>query len=245
MSGITPELLMRYADGEVSMLERQNIEKRRCWDQDVDHLAATFRDQRIRLQAALTEQDEAAGLRRCEMAIDRGLAERRRRLKRADILRWALPIAAALLITMMGSIMSLRLADQRVEAGMAKILAHQAEDRELIMQTTIEALERMASGRTLTWMNQDSGTQGSITPLGTFRATNGQWCREYREMTTFSTTEERRLSIACREKNGSWSPVLESFGGVGTSSGSSEKTGNAFGSLAGRPRNSASLLAEG
>jgi len=204
MSTIAPECLMRYADNELSLPERRLVEEKLRSDPEAKALVDVFQGQRDQLQRALTGGDDEAGLGCQEQAIDRALEKRRRDMRRADIRRWVLPLAASLLITVIGGIFSIHHADQRAQTETARLLAAQAHDRELALETRIEALERLLSGNTLTWANDASGTQGSITPLRTFQTPAGQWCREYRETTDFPTMNEERLSIACRGDNQNW-----------------------------------------
>ncbi len=204
MSTITPEFLMRYADNELSLPERRLVEETLRSDPEAKALVTTFQGQRRQLRTALAGGDDEAELRRHERAIDQALERRRRHQRQADIRRWALPLAASVLITLIGGALSVHYADQRAETETARLLAAQAHDHELALETRIEALERMLSGNTLTWTNAASGTQGSITPLRTFQTPAGQWCREYRETTSFPTASEERLSIACRNSHQDW-----------------------------------------
>lgn len=205
MSTIDPELLMRYADNELSLPERRLVEDRLRTDPDAQALAASFQVQRSRLQAALADDDMSE---RHEQAIDRALERRRSDRRQAEIRRWALPLAASLLITVLGGLASFHYADKHAMSETARLLAIQSaelvRDRELALETRLEALERQISGRTLTWTNEASGTRGAITPLRTFQTPAGQWCREYREIVTFGATEEERLSIACRNDRQDW-----------------------------------------
>ena len=58
MSALTPELLMRFADDEVSLPERRFVEQRLGADANArDHLA-TFQDQRACLPAAFALADD-------------------------------------------------------------------------------------------------------------------------------------------------------------------------------------------
>ena len=208
MSNIDPELLMRYADGEASPPECRLVEGHLGSEPEARKMLASFRHQRLCLPAALVQADDETGLRRCERAIDQALDQRRRHQRRVAIRRWAMPIAASLLIAIAGSLLGARYAEERASAGEARILAAQAHDRELALETRIEALERMLSGRTLTWTNESSGTTGSITPLRTYRDPGGQWCREYSETTSSSIAETQQLSIACRDSDGAWTPPI-------------------------------------
>lgn len=204
MSTIDPELLMRYADDELGLPERRLVEEKLRTDPKAEALVATFQGQRERLSAALMTTDDEESLRRQERWLDQTIDKRRRQQRHSDIRRWALPIAASLLITLIGGIFSIHYADERARIETARLLAAQAHDRELALETRIEALERMLSGNTLTWMNDISGAKGSITPLRTFQTPAGQWCREYRETTIFANTSDERLSIACRDDQQGW-----------------------------------------
>ncbi len=212
MSTIDPELLMRYADNELSLLERRRVEDELRADPEAEALVAVFRDQRSQLPAALTMAGDDEGFRHLEQAIDSALQKRRRHRRQADFRRWSLPIAASLLITLIGGVLGIYYAEQRANTETTRLLAaqavEQANDRELALETRIEALERALSGNTLTWTNDLSGTEGSITPLRTFRSPNGQWCREYREIITSPASQDEQLSIACRDTQKNWTAPL-------------------------------------
>src|SRR5512144_1709100 len=49
------------------------------------------------------------------------------------------------------------------------------QDRRTAARTTQQALESKPSGTTMTWNNPDSGRSGSVTPIGTYQASNGQY----------------------------------------------------------------------
>ena len=61
------------------------------------------------------------------------------------------------------------------------------------------------TGQTVTWMNPQSGAQGTITPVrtGTNNAT-GEVCREYQQTITVGGKTERAYGTACRQADGSW-----------------------------------------
>ncbi|MEM7044418.1 MAG: RT0821/Lpp0805 family surface protein [Pseudomonadota bacterium] len=213
MRTIEPELLMRYADGDVSETARRAIETMLKTDPEASDLVAMFRGQNAKLRAMAPTMDDDLVLRRLERNIDDALAVRRRR-RQSDLRRWALPIAASLVITLIGGLISLQLVERRVDSRIAAFLADQAGDQELVALSRAEALEQMVSGSPLIWANERSGTRGSITPLGTFQASDGTWCREYEEVITTSTAEERRFGIACRDADGRWSPPQERVRGI-------------------------------
>lgn len=207
MTAITPELLMRYADSEVSLPERRLIEAHLPADAEARALLAAFQAQRDQLPAAFSSAGED-NPDRFEQVIDRAFDQRRRTQYRAEIRRWSLPLAASLLITLAGGLIAFLYAEQRIQTETARILqehaAEQAEIRELALQTRIEALERIVSGSSLSWTNDAAGATGTITPLRTYQGPDGQWCREYQETTTRGTTADNRFSIACRTSSGMW-----------------------------------------
>lgn len=213
MNAIDPELLMRYADDEVSLPERKRVEERLAAEPKSRALLADFRIQRGLLPAVFAEMDDDESQPRFEHAINQAFIERRRsRQQKAELRRWALPLAASVLITIIGGLFATYYADQRIQTETARILAEhaakQAEDRELALQTRIDALERIISGNSLSWTSNATGATGTITPLRTYQGPDGQWCREFFETGTAETREEGRLSVACRDHGGMWKPPI-------------------------------------
>ena len=212
MTTLEPELLMRYADDEVSLPERRLVEERLPADPEARNLLASFRTQRHLMPAAFNIADDDQDQHRFEHAINQAFQTRRRRQQRKDIHRWALPLAASVLITIIGGLFATYYADQRIQSETTRILAEQAtrqaQDRELALQTRIDALERIISGNSLTWTSDATGATGTITPLRTYQAPDGQWCREFFETGTAETREEGRFSIACRDDGGTWKPPV-------------------------------------
>lgn len=69
------------------------------------------------------------------------------------------------------------------------------------------SLESQLSEETLSWRNPASGNSGSVTPLRTYRASSGVYCREYREMLFVSNESESYREVACRRDGGFWQPL--------------------------------------
>jgi surface antigen len=208
MTAITPELLMRYADGEVSLPERQFVEERLPTAPEARDLLASFQSQRVQLPAAFKDDDSEPCLDRFERAMDRAFEQRRQDQRRTELRRWALPLAASVLITLAGGLLAALYAEQRIQSETARILAERAAEdaqtRELALQTRIEALERITSGDSLSWTYDVTGATGTITPLRTYQGPDGQWCREYQETTTSASADHQDFSIACRTPTGLW-----------------------------------------
>jgi surface antigen len=208
MTALTPELLMRYADGEVSLPERQLIEERLPTDPEARDLLASFQHQKTLLPATFSCKDSPSGLDRFERAMDLAFEQRRLDRRRTELRRWTLPLAASALITLAGGLLATFYAEQRIQSETARILAERAAEdaqtRELALQTRIEALERIVSGDSLSWSSDATGAMGTITPLRTYQGPDGQWCREFEEITNSGTAAQQTFSIACRTPAGLW-----------------------------------------
>ena len=69
------------------------------------------------------------------------------------------------------------------------------------------SLERNLSGKRASWRNRGSGNHGSITPLRTYRASNGGYCRDYEEELVIGSDSELYTATACRDPLGLWQPI--------------------------------------
>ena len=81
------------------------------------------------------------------------------------------------------------------------------QDRRTAARTTQQALESKPSGTTSTWTNPDTGHSGSVTPIRTYQASNGQYCREYEQSVTIGGKPQKSYGTACRQPDGSWQIV--------------------------------------
>lgn len=81
------------------------------------------------------------------------------------------------------------------------------QDRRTAANTTQQALESKPSGTTSTWTNPDTGHSGSVTPIRTYQASNGQYCREYEQSVTIGGKPQKSYGTACRQPDGSWQIV--------------------------------------
>ena len=98
------------------------------------------------------------------------------------------------------------LAEHRAEQTAARLFASFADDQKLRLAAFAEALDRSISGESVAWRNSESGSRGTVTPLRTFQATDGRWCREYRQDLELSAGRQRITGIACRDASG-WLPM--------------------------------------
>ena len=117
-------------------------------------------------------------------------------------------LAASFAALVIGLGVSFHLTDQRVEQRLAALQAQVDADQRYREAALAAALEKRISGETVTWENPDSGHSGEVTPVRTFKSSQGQWCREYAASTWISEKQEFQRAIACREAGGLWKTRL-------------------------------------
>ncbi len=67
-----------------------------------------------------------------------------------------------------------------------------------------QAFESAPVGRSIAWNNPDSGAYGAITPVRTYDAGAGQYCREYQQTVVVGGQQQQSFGNACRQPDGSW-----------------------------------------
>ncbi len=77
-------------------------------------------------------------------------------------------------------------------------------DRLYADQAAQHGLENLPSGESSEWQNPDSLNSGSFTPLATYQAPDGGYCREYQQTVTVSGQRQSAYGTACRQPGGSW-----------------------------------------
>ena len=82
-----------------------------------------------------------------------------------------------------------------------------AADRREANRATYGALESAPSGTSTAWRNPDSGNSGTTTPTRTYRAQNGEYCREYEQTVTIGDESQAAYGTACRQPDGKWHVV--------------------------------------
>jgi surface antigen len=78
------------------------------------------------------------------------------------------------------------------------------KDKQIAAQSAHQALEATPSGQTVTWRNPDNGHTGAVTPIRTYQASGGQYCREYTQTVTIDNRPQQSYGTACRQADGSW-----------------------------------------
>ena len=77
-------------------------------------------------------------------------------------------------------------------------------DQAYAAQSYQQTMETAPVGQTNGWVNPDSGNQGSYTPVKTYQANNGQYCREFQQTITVGGQTESAYGTACRQPDGAW-----------------------------------------
>ena len=71
------------------------------------------------------------------------------------------------------------------------------------------ALENSPTSQSTAWANAETGLNGSMIPLKTFRASSGQYCREYLASLQIGNLNQQAVGTACRQPQGNWKVVSE------------------------------------
>ena len=71
-------------------------------------------------------------------------------------------------------------------------------------QTAQHALETAPSGTTSSWRNPDTGHSGTFTPEKTYKAADGDDCRDFTSTVTIQGRAETMRGQACRQPDGTW-----------------------------------------
>ena len=78
-------------------------------------------------------------------------------------------------------------------------------DRELAWTTRQTALETLISGKTEQWRNDGTSASGAITPLATWKTSEGFYCREFEEVVVRADgSPASDNGTACRDGDGVW-----------------------------------------
>ncbi len=80
-------------------------------------------------------------------------------------------------------------------------------DQTAASRSAQNAFETGRTGQTVAWRNPDSGNEGTITPVRTYEASPGSYCREYQQTVTVGGKTEEAYGTACRQPDGSWKIV--------------------------------------
>ena len=77
-------------------------------------------------------------------------------------------------------------------------------DVQLASRTMQSTLEHAPDGSTRSWLNEQTGHRGSLTPTRTYVTESGYFCREYREELVVGAESGSFYQSACRDENARW-----------------------------------------
>jgi surface antigen len=80
-------------------------------------------------------------------------------------------------------------------------------DRLYASRAEYEALEHTPTGSSTPWRNPDTGHYGSVTPIETYEAAGGQYCREFQHQAQIGGRSRDVYGTACRTPDGQWQMV--------------------------------------
>ena len=75
------------------------------------------------------------------------------------------------------------------------------QDVSLVARLLQRTLDHAPDGTTRRWTNDQSGHSGAITPVRSYIASTGQYCRDYREDLLIDGKNRNYLYSACRDKD--------------------------------------------
>ena len=70
-----------------------------------------------------------------------------------------------------------------------------------------QTLEHAPTGKSVEWVNPDTGVVYDVTPTETYRAGEDRYCREYQAEAQVGGRAESGYGTACRQPDGSWELV--------------------------------------
>jgi len=200
MDKVTVERLSAYHDRELSPLEAARLRADLGNDAEARALLEDFDriDDAVRLEMGeLLDDPVPLHLAR---TVKTGFAARRRRTVLRAATRWAVPVAAAIAVLIVGD----QWMQRRIESALVEREARIAELTDEAVQT---ALETALSGQAVQLADSDAGSVVSITPVRTYQSASKHWCREFVEEVVIDGEKVTRFGLACREKTGDWRRV--------------------------------------
>ena len=75
------------------------------------------------------------------------------------------------------------------------------QDEWLLAKLLQRTLDHAPDGATRRWINDESGHSGAITPVRSYIASTGQYCRDYREDLLVNGESRNFLYSACRDED--------------------------------------------
>lgn len=213
-STIDPEELMAYLDGELSLSERRDLERRLKNDPESRNLLERLSDTNRMLHDLYDPvESEPLPVELIESISNMAAAATMHAPTTASLERrplpqsmpgWGFAIAAsflAMVVGGMGGLGTYWFIDQR--EGVARnnyIKAFEANAEQALM----EALENKPSGTRVAWHDARADAMAEFTVIRTYQREDGSYCREYLRALNVDGVETRTRDLACRTDTNQW-----------------------------------------
>ena len=79
-------------------------------------------------------------------------------------------------------------------------------DRKLALEAEYRALEETPGGKPVAWQDPDGSVSGSVVAAPPYQV-GSQNCRQYTHTVTIDGTKQEARGAACRNRDGSWTPL--------------------------------------
>lgn len=79
-------------------------------------------------------------------------------------------------------------------------------DRRLALEAEYRALEETPGGKPVTWQDPNGTVSGKVVAAPPYQV-GSQNCRQYTHTVTINGTKQEARGAACRNKDGSWTPL--------------------------------------
>jgi surface antigen len=219
MHNVSHDDLVRYLDGELDAEEARAVERALAVDASLRNTLRSLSEGTALLRAAFNEPVHGAVPQALAERVSASLAKARGggapswTSRRLAPRRWYIPavVAASIAVIALGLGGGYLVSDARLAGERARFEALLQEDRQAFELAVQDALERQTSGTSVNWHNPESGNGGTVTPIRTFKSSNGEWCREYEHEAKTASDAERRHAIACRTQQGRWETRVPVF----------------------------------
>lgn len=202
------ETLIAYLDDELDAGDRAAMQARIEVNAGLAQALEALRGNDALLVRALQQAEEEAGgdglSRKVETLIAETMPARALRARRPLWFAVAASVAALALGIGLGTVIS----GQRFEARLSRLEAARASDARAIQHVVADALEKHLSGQAVHWRSRETGRRVTVTPVRTYRAESGRWCREFTREIEGAGRHEVLRGIACRDGDGVWRPEI-------------------------------------
>ena len=121
--------------------------------------------------------------------------------------------AASLAALMIGGVSGHFSTRFTIEAELGRARLARAAEEAAVQRVFLQALEKSASGTTVSWENPDGRSRIEVTPVRTFRIKSGQFCRQFERLHVLQGVARNDQGIACREADGFWRTRMQFFEG--------------------------------